>query len=276
MKTVYYLGPKQSYSGIISSKCFDSNDYNLEPSDNFNEIVKRCITNSNTIGVLPIENSITSTVHVNIDFMFKKELRIVGEANMDIVLNLIVLEGAEIKDIKEVYSHPKAIAQCSEMINERGYGVNESKSTAAGAEDILKLKDKTKACIGSAELAKKKGLKILIENIGNYSNNVTRFIFVSNNVFEVEESAKDYKKISVIYRVSHSAGSLANLLTSIGGIGISLTKIESRPIPDTNWEYAFWIDMLVDSSTEIGLKTILDKCTIEYSIIGRYRNKLNK
>lgn len=274
MKKVYYLGPEDSYSGIVAKKVYGSSEYELLPCPSFDDIVKNTIADPRSIGVLPIENSSTSTIHVNVDFLFQEKLGIVGEANMPIILNLIGLEDSSLKDIKSVFSHPKALGQCTNFIRENNFYEIETSSTADGATKILELNDKANAAIGSSEIAKRDGLKILQENIGNYKKNTTRFIFVSNNEEEIQKASDDYKKVTVIFRTPHKAGSLANLLTSIGGIGVNLTKIESRPIPDTDWEYSFWMDMELDQSQETALETIFKKCTSSYKIIGNYKNLL--
>lgn len=270
MNKVYYLGPIDSFSQIITKKVLDENLYSFLPCSSFLEISKKLESDKSALGVLPIENSITSDIHENIDFLFKKNVQIIKEAYLEIKLNLIGLSASKLPDIKTVYSHPRAILQCTDFIEKHNFQIAETISTSAGKDIILKNKNISEALIGSSEIAKgNEELRILKDDIGNYKFNRTRFVFISKETsFDMELK----NKASVIFKVLHKPGSLAYILGEIAKRKLNITKIESRPIPNTNWEYHFWID--IESYKEALNPNIVDdifkKMAVEYNILGFY------
>lgn len=267
MKIIYCLGPSGSYSYIIAKKMYPNQSINT--CESFSAIIDKVLSDENALGVLPIENSSTSDVHENINYLFTKDLLIIDEGYLKIRLNLIGLKKTNLKNIKTVYSHPKALAQTTKFIDQYGFSMNETKSTAEGKEIILNENDQAKACIGSQDLAADKRLKIIQENIGNAKNNLTRFIVVSkkNNY-----KAVSFNKTSFIFRLKHQPGTLANLLTKLASLGVNLTKIESRPIPESQWEYQFLVDLEFDQEIMEKIEKVFADNTLMTKNIGVYRN----
>ncbi len=266
MTCAYYLGPQNSYSHILAKKVF-GDDYQLLSCPNFAEIVEKVMENPRTIGVLPIENSITSNIHENMDYLFHENLKIVQEAYLKINLYLIGLHTASLEDIIKVYSHPKALAQCKNFIQNYHLSFQETVSTANAKDLILQIDDKRAAAIGSKELANDPRLTIVLPNIGDNHYNITRFFLVSSQRKETQGN-----KSSIIFTIPHTPGSLANLLMQLADRKINITKIESRPIPGTEWEYQFWIDVevtptLIDRHL---ISQILQKYASTYKILGVY------
>lgn len=270
MKKVFFLGPDGSYSHIIASKVFDKNDYEFIPKENFFDIVKETLSDNTSLGVLPIENSSTSNVHDNMDYLFKQDLVIVNEAYLQINLYLIGLKGAKLSDIQKVYSYPKALEQCAQYIRQSNFTVQESPSTAAARDLVLSSNDKTIAAIGSKELANNDNLQILDENIGDNKYNITRFVFVANQEAVVTFGKKN--KASVMFTVPHKPGTLAKILAAFAAARMNLTKIESRPIPGTKWEYQFWVDIEEEENilSHFQLEKILEDNALTYKVIGLY------
>lgn len=266
MKKVYYLGPKGSYSYSITKKVFPEND--LVDCDSFAEIVKNTLREKDGVGVLPIENSITSNIHENMDYLFRERLTITAEAYLKIRLYLIGFKEAAEKDVKKVYSHPKALSQCRQYIQRHNFTMQRTNSTAAARNLILEINDKRVAAIGSKELARAQKLKILAEDIGDEKFNITRFAFI-----RAMQSSEGGSKASIMFTVPHKPGTLAKMLTEFSKADFNLIKIDSRPIPATKWEYQFWIDIENRTKKEIEqnvLSDILIKNANTYKIIGIY------
>lgn len=274
INNVYFLGPKGSYSYKIIQKVDAAR--NAVGCTNFAQIVKNVIDDKDSIGVLPIENSITSNVHENMDFLFKENLKVVAEGYLNIRLCLIGLKDARTHDVKKVYSHPQAIAQCKKFILKHNYLISETDSTAAAKDLILDSGDTSNAVIGDSILADDSRLAIINENIGDEKFNITRFIFVASNFGDrniLINLSSINNKASIMFTIPHKPGSLAKLLTQFAVSNINLAKIESRPIPATNWEFQFWVDIENEPDREIDgkiLADILKKNTKSYKIIGIY------
>lgn len=275
MNNIYYLGPKGSYSYSITEKVFGEHEFIA--CNNFQEIVKNTLAEKGALGVLPIENSITSNIHENMDYLFRENLTIISEAYLKIRLYLIGFKEATIKNIKKVYSHPQALSQCENFIRKHSFTAQETASTAAAKNLILKINDKRVALIGSKELVDDKSLKILSEDIGDEKFNITRFVFVSSvlarspaerddEVISINNGiaalpplsgvARNDNKASIMFTVPHKAGTLAKILTEFSKVKFNLVKIDSRPIPGTQLEYQFWVD--IESDKEIKQKNLFD------------------
>lgn len=264
MNNVYFLGPINSYSYILAKQVFDTSQYVLTPCANFEQIVRG--VKKDGIGILPIENSSTSDIYENVDVLFQNDFYFIGEAYLKVNLHLIANEKAKLSDITDVYSHPKALNQCEIFIQKHSFKTHETESTAAAAE--YAKENIHNALIGSKLLATAERLAILERNIGNVKNNMTRFAFVTQDK-NIKISNKE-NKASVIFKVAHVPGALASVLDKIAKENINVTKIESRPIPGTEWEYSFWIDFEKENLSEEVINTIFQKVTNYHKILGIY------
>jgi len=268
MVNAYFLGPSGSFSEIITKKVLVEKKFSFIDCVSFGEIGEKILKDKNCYGVLPIENSITSDIHENIDFLFKHELKIISEAYLNINLHLIGFRDSTFESIKTVYSHPRAILQCTNFLKKHLYQIIKTQSTSAGRKILLENKNRQEALIGSGEIVRNsREFDILIENIGNDKFNRTRFVFIGRNY-----NGRG-NKASIIFKVLHKPGSLALVLDKIAKNNLNVTKIESRPIPGTNWEYHFWID-IEDQKEVLKEKTIEDifkKNTLLYTTLGIYQ-----
>lgn len=265
---IYYLGPQKSYSYILAKQSFSGGLYKLTALPTAQAVVDRIKVERDCIGVLPIENSITSSVHENFDLAFEGDIHIVGEANLQVKLHLIGLEQANLEQLTTVHSHPKALAQCSEFIKSHNLAQIDHNSTSAALEEIITNADPSQAAIGSSELVVPGTTKMLKESIGNQSYNLTRFIFISQ---EKNSDNSANNKMTLTFKVKHEPGSLAKVLTRLAEIEhTNLTKIESRPIPGTTWEYNFWVDIEVDNNKIPEILETIKQETLEHNILGIY------
>ncbi len=219
--------------------------------------------------VLPLENSTAGIVSDNYDLLNEYNNYIVGEKIVYVDHVLIGQPDAEISDVKVVCSHPQALMQCARFLDEhREWEQVSMNNTAVAVKEVMDLKDKQAAAIGSRQAAKHYGMKILKEGICHGKANSTRFIIVTNRkVFE-----KSARKISICFDVPHRSGSLYNILSHFIYNDLNMNKIESRPIPDKQWEYHFFVDIdgnLNDSAVKNALRGIKEETT-NFKILGNY------
>ena len=182
---------------------------------------------------------------------------------------LLGLPGAKLSDIKTVYSHSQALAQCEEYLDRHPeWRKVPYDNTALAAKKIAEESDKTQAAVASKFAAQVFGLDVLEEHIYYNEKNSTRFIVVTNQrIFR-----KDATKISICFETPHSSGSLYNVLSHIIYNGLNMNKVESRPIYGRNWEYRFFVDFegnLNDSAVKNALRGIREEA-INMKILGNY------
>lgn len=219
--------------------------------------------------VLPIENTTAGIVADIYDLLTEYDLSIVGEQIIRPEHVLLGLPDAEIGDIKQVCSHPQALAQCGKYLETHpDWKKKEMENTAGSAKRIKEDNDKTQAAIASRQAGELYGLKILAENICYNGQNATRFVIVSKKPIYV----KDAHKISIFFELPHESGTLYNMLSHIIYNGLNMTKIESRPITGKNWQYRFFLDFegnLRDSAVKNALRGI-EAETGRMRILGNY------
>jgi len=190
------------------------------------------------VAVLPLENSTAGTVDDVYEALLKDDLHIWRSLSLMIQHHLLGIPGSNLQTIQTVVSHPQALAQCSELIHRRGWSMRESLNTAFAAEQVAAAGDPSLAAIGSAAAAKKHQLVVLKDAISNTSSNQTRFVVVGRT-FKV---TPDAERISLILKLPHAIGALAATLSIFSDCGLNLSKIQSRPDPDSPWRYLFYLD----------------------------------
>ena len=191
-------------------------------------------------GVLPIENSIGGSIHRNFDLLLEHQLPIVGEVEVPVVHHLLALPGRTLADVKRVYSHPQALAQCDRFLRTlSGVEIIATYDTAGSAKMIADQALGDAAAIASARAAEVFGLQPLRSSIQDYDNNTTRFLVVGRA--PLSPAVPD--KTTIVFTLSNEPGALFKALAAIALRGIDLTKLESRPIPGRKWEYLFYADL---------------------------------
>ena len=268
-RRVYYLGPEGSFSAVLVNKLFPG-ESELVPCSSFSEVAARLRADTTAVGLLGIENSNSSDVHETIDIMFEDKFKILGEASLKIKMNLIGLKGARLEQVREVYSHPQALLQCASFIQEHGLTAHATHSTSAGKQLVLDRDDPGIATIGSKALAEDGSVAVLAADIATVAQNMTRFLCVSPTRQVIDHLNRKHDKLTYILQLKHRPGSLAHLLSALAQLNVNLTKIQSRPIPGTDWEYVFWIDMEIPQTSEREVSRTLDDYATSYTLLGAY------
>ncbi|WP_034453018.1 prephenate dehydratase [Butyrivibrio sp. AE2032] len=265
---VCYQGAEGAYSELATKKFF-GDDVNCFHVDSFRDAFGALEDGSADYAVLPIENSTAGIVSEIYDLLTEYENYIVGEQIIEIRHCLLGLPGAQISDIKTVYSHPQSLMQSARFLADHSSIKQVSmKNNAFAARKVADDKDKTQGAIASANAADVYGLEILQEGINQAESNSTRFIVVTNQKVYL----KDAKKISLCLEIPHEAGSLYHIMSHFIYNNLNMTKIESRPIEDRNWEYRFFIDFdgnLEDSAVKNALRGLREEAKL-MKILGNY------
>ena len=265
---VVYQGLEGAYAHQATLEFFGEtvNCFHVERWRDAMEAIKE---GSADYAVLPLENSTAGIVSDNYDLLNEYNNYIVGEKVVYVDHVLMGQPDAELSDIENVCSHPQALMQCAKFLDEhREWKQFSMSNTAVAVKSVKDSGDKTKAAIGSRQAANYYGMKILKEGMCHGKANSTRFIVVTNQkIFE-----KNAKKISVCFEVPHVSGSLYNILSHFIYNDLNMNKIESRPIPEKQWEYHFFVDFdgnLNDSAVKNALRGIKEETT-NFKILGNY------
>ncbi|MCR5793188.1 MAG: prephenate dehydratase [Lachnospiraceae bacterium] len=265
---VVFFGEEGSYSQVAMEEYFGEH-VKCFARPTFKQVMEAVNSGEAAYGVLPIENSSTGGVLDTYDLLLDYRNYIVGEHVVKIDHALLGLPGANIDDIKNVYSHPQGIMQCHAFFESRpDITCKQYMSTSASAKKVLEDGDITKAAIASKRAAKCYNLQILKEKLNTESTNSTRFIIITNQKIFLENA----NKVSICFELPHESGSLYNMLSHFIYNNLNLTKIESRPIPGRNWEYRFFVDVsgnLQDAGMKNAINGIKEEAT-NVRILGNY------
>lgn len=189
--------------------------------------------------LLPVENSFAGAVLPTYSLLEKLPLHIVGETMKAVRHQLLGVPGATLADVKVIASHPQAIAQCDEFLQTLpGVQIIPSANTAISAREVSQMGDKSRAAIASAEAAKEYGLVALAENIQTSATNTTRFFILSMSAIPLDTPGK----ATVTFTVNNEVGALVRVLASFAESGLNMSRIESRPLPETPFQYFFSAD----------------------------------
>ena len=239
----------QGYEGSfhqVAAQQFFGKGVEAIPCATFREVIKIASNKKESDGgVMAIENSIAGSILPNYNLLQKSNLQVVGEIYLQIKQNLLVNPGVTLKDIREVHSHPMAIQQCLEYLDKYDWKLIETEDTALSAKHVHQHHSKHIAAIASKLAAELFELNVIAPNIHTMKNNYTRFLILQRE--EVAKKVENADKASVNFHTDHSRGSLANVLTRIADGGINLSKLQSFPIPGSDWQYSFHADMEFDS-----------------------------
>ena len=238
----------------------------------FREVMEMVANGEAKYGVLPIENTSTGGITDIYDLLVDYDVTIVAEHVIKVEQDLLGLPGTKLEDIKMVYSHPQGLMQSAKFLEEHSYMSTKSYSSTSGAaKKVAEDGDRTQAAIASARAAKKFGLEILQKAVNYENQNYTRFIIITNQKVYLSNA----NKLSLCFEVKHQVGALYNMLANFYYNDLNLTKIESRPIENRNWEYQFFVDIegnLNDPGVRNALACIRE-CAKELTILGNVRTK---
>jgi chorismate mutase/prephenate dehydratase len=234
---VAFQGERGAYSESAVYRFFGESA-EVKPCRDFKDVFKSVEEQETDFGVVPVENSIEGSVNQTYDLFLKHDLKVRGEIIVKIEHCLIANPGTKLEDVKAVYSHPQALAQCRTFLEKSGWELVPTYDTA-GSVKILKEKGlKNSAALASEKAAELYKMKILAREIADNPENYTRFFVIGKK--DAPMTGKD--KTSVIFAATHKPGALYYALGEFAKRGINLTKIESRPTKQTPWEYNFYLD----------------------------------
>lgn len=249
----------QQYFGKIESVYFPK----------FEDVYIALMNQTIDYGIVPLENSNTGSINDNYDLLRLYNCFVVGEISIPITQHLLAKEGAKVETIRDVYSHPQGILQSSKYLDEHpNMDCHDFTNTAAAAKYVSEQDDFSKAAIASLQAAKIYGLKVIQENIHTQENNHTRFIVISRNL----EKNKKANIVSIVFTLDHKVGALYSILKTVKNHHLNLTRIESRPIVDQEWQYYFYIDFngnLEDRTVQVALQQMRSYC-LTLDVIGNY------
>jgi chorismate mutase/prephenate dehydratase len=270
---VGYQGTEGAYSQLAATHHFANAEEPIRcvGYHSFRQMLEAVKAGDADYAVLPIENSIAGSINDSYDLLAKTGLFLVGEEFQPIAHCLIGAAEVAVTDIRRVYSHPVALAQCGEFLETLGdCHVEAFVDTAMAVEKVKRDADPTQAAIASEEAAALHGLPILRRGIADHPENYTRMVIVAR---EPAHHGQDVScKTSLIFSTIHEQGALARCIAIFAERGLNLTKIESRPKPHTPFEYVFYVDFEgdVDRETTQAALRDLEGVTTFLKVLGSY------
>lgn len=264
---VVFQGAEGAYSQAAMMQYFGDRISSIHV-DSFRDAMSAIDEGSADFAVLPIENSTAGIVNEIYDLLVEFENYIVGEQIIKIEHCLLAVPGTRMEDIRKVYSHPQSLMQSAKFLNNYDWQQISMQNNAFAAKKVADEQDRTQAAIAGEYAGKVYGLEVLKKGVNHSGSNSTRFIIVTNQkIFK-----KDAGKISICVELPHESGSLYHMLSHFIYNNLNMTKIESRPIEDRNWEYRFFIDFegnLADSSVKNALRGLREEAR-NMKILGNY------
>lgn len=274
-KRISIQGFEGSFHQVAAQSFFGKN-VAIIPCSTFKQVVEIATNNDESDGgVMAIENSIAGSILPNYNLLQKSKLSITGEVYLQIRQHLMVNPGVKLEDIREVHSHTMALQQCYAFLDHYKWKLVETEDTALSAKHVQQHKSKHIAAIAGSLAASLYGLDIIAPNIHTQKKNYTRFLILQP--VTVPSLVQEANKASVNFHTDHSRGSLAKVLTVIAQNNINLSKLQSVPIPGTDFKYSFHADLEFESLDQFDttVKNIRD-ITKEIKIYGIYKKGLWK
>ena len=264
---------KIAYQGIKGANSYEAAQMLFPESDlvaykSFDDVFKAVENGECGYGVLPVENSTAGSVAAVYDLILRYRFYIVGALDLLIDYCLAGLKQSTLSDIEKVISHPQALSQCEQYISRMGFEAAACSNTAVAARDTAREKRLNLAAVCTYKAAQEYGLKVLDNHLQDNKNNTTRFIVISKKLY-INENAN---KVSLCFSLPHVTGALFHMLKRFDALGLNLTKIDSRPIPDKDFEYLFYLDFSGSVKSE-GVTNLLSKLSEEmpeFSFLGNY------
>ncbi len=265
---VAFQGELGAFSQRASENIF-GHEIRPVPCVTFDDVFEAVRRKSADLAVIPIENSLAGSIHQNFDLLARYPLEAIAETYVRIEHHLIGCPGTALRDVRKIYSHPVALAQCRKFLKSMRRAEEVSFYDTAGSVKFLKdqaMRDA--AAIASADAARIYRMRILKRGIEDDRQNYTRFLALARrNLF-----SRGGPKTSIVFGLRNEPGALFNALSVFALRHIDLTTIESRPIHGKPWEYLFYIDLISDSrsSTCVNALRHLQEMTLYFKILGSY------
>ncbi len=260
-------GVEGAYSQIAADKLFRCPS--ISYFDTFDSVFHAVEEGFCRYGILPLENSTAGSVNQIYDLMMQYNFHIVRSVRVKIDHHLLALPGTRLQDLREIYSHQQAISQSQSFLSKLdNVEVHVCDNTAMAAKMVAELGRNDVAALSSRSCIDLYGLVPLVSNVQDKANNYTRFVCVSKEL-EIYPGAN---RTSLMIVVSHYPGALCQVLTRFYALDINLSKLESRPLPDRDFEFMFFFDLEapVGSSRFISLLTSLGDVCEQFRYLGSY------
>lgn len=267
--TISIQGEEGSYSHIAAEKLF-GNKIKLLQRSTFPEVFEDMHLKKADYAVIPIENSTYGSIYQNFDLLTKNDLHIIKELYLTINFHLISFPGSKKEHITELYTHPVGMGQIKDYLEENPQIKAVEYPDTAGAVKMIKKKGiRNYAAAASRKAAEIYGMEVIEEKIQSNKKNYTRFFVLSRT----QEYSKEADKTTIQFELGEEAGTLYKALHAFAKRGISLTKIESRPIIHTEWEYRFYIDILDGLESNKMKEALLElkKVVRHFRVLGSYK-----
>lgn len=261
-------GEKGSFHEVAARQYFNYDEIEIVPCSTFDLELSTLKKGEADFAVMAIENARSGSILYNYTIIRESGMKILGEHNLRVKQNLMALPHQEITDIKEIRSHPIAIAQCMAFLSQYpSIMLVETDDTAGSARQISESQSKGVAAIAPLKAAEIYCLEVLASGIETYKQNYTRFLIVGSE----EQGNTRGNKVSICFSTGHRPGSLAKVLVKLAEYDINLSKIQSVPRMNGGWEYMFYLDLELNKNTKSDIiRRILEHFTSNLEILGVY------
>ncbi len=271
IRTVAIQGAEGSNHHKVA-RDFYGNDIVLKECLSFDVLVDSLLSKESNQAIMALENTIAGSIIPNYALIDNNDLHICGEQYLNIHHHLMALPNQSIKDIKEVCSHPMALLQCKEFFKKHPHiKLVEDVDTAEVAKRIAKDQLKGIAAIAPKIAADIFELEVLEDEIQTIKDNSTRFVIIQTE--QPNNGVDQINKASLKFQLDHKRGSLAAILNVLSDCKMNLTKIQSLPVIETPWKYAFFVDVTFDTYEAYKkAKSIIEIMATEFKVLGEYKN----
>ncbi|YCJ91634.1 MAG: prephenate dehydratase [Candidatus Karelsulcia muelleri] len=273
-KKIAIQGIKGCFHELATKKFFKKEPYKLVECKTFKKLINVVVTKKAEIGVIAIENSLVGVIIENYNLIKNFKLKIIGEIYFPINQNLMILKQNDIKNIKQIISHPMALLQCKKYLSKyKNLKITEYADTAEAAFFIYKKKKKNIAAIASKEAARVYNLKIIDKNIQTVKKNYTRFFVIQKN----KDFYLKFNKASCYFSLNNLIDELYFLLKIISIFEIKITSIQTFPKKNNIWKYKFYMDIFFKKIINyLIFKKKIKNLINNFYVIGEYKNGINK
>ncbi|YCJ93665.1 MAG: prephenate dehydratase [Candidatus Karelsulcia muelleri] len=273
-KKIAIQGIKGCFHELATKKFFKKEPYKLVECKTFKKLINVVVTKKAEIGVIAIENSLVGVIIENYNLIKNFKLKIIGEIYLPINHNLMILKQNDIKNIKQIISHPMALLQCKKYLSKyKNLKITEYADTAKAAFFIYKNKKKNIAAIASKEAARVYNLKIIEKNIQTVKKNYTRFFVIQKN----KDFYLKFNKASCYFSLNNLIDELYFILKIISIFEIKITSIQTFPKKNNIWKYKFYMDIFFKKIINyLIFKKKIKNLINNFYVIGEYKNGIKK
>lgn len=272
-RKVAIQGVEGAFHEIAARRFHTGEDIEVVPADTFDILIQTVEKSEADAAVMAIENTIAGSLLRNYNLLNNSNLRIRGEVFLRIKQNLMALPGVTIEDLDEVHSHPVALQQCEDFFEKYPkIKLVEAHDTALVAKEIREQGLTKIGAIGSELAAEIYDMTILGASIETYKKNFTRFLYITKDNHS-DSVLPDFDKVSLVFSVNHTVGSLHKALDVLSKNNCNLTKIQSAPIMDKPWEYMFFVDFVLGQYSNYPKAMVeLHRVVGEIKVLGEYKS----